>query len=376
MNMNSLNLAQGMVLVETKPENIRFLIIVVGAIAFLIIVSKIVKAIRNGGSGGKTSSSSGSFGSSASTTTKTLSHGSFLRQASTAGFSANEAAFLERYARQLNIINPSTIFADSNKLDSFMQSVYKNIEHYAKTEDMAEEEKAQLFAIREAAGHRMKTGRIIHSTHQLKPKLPISMQNNKGNNYSTILLKNDSSGMFIEQPKDAFGDYIRFRRGAKLTTFFYTGNHQGYQFKTKVQRSVEINGRSYLILGHSSSISSLPSRKHERTAVHLACRYFRVQVQVSGHGKNTKRIVNTEKSAIAGIITDVSVGGLSIQTVTPLPAGEFIKIQFDAGFGDRIAWANIVRTNRLRNSFAMHVKFVKISRKTANELHALVFSYV
>lgn len=370
--MLGFQLAQGMVLVETRPENLRIMLIGLGVLVLVIIISKLVNMARNPSQG--SSKSSFSMGGSGSKP-KTLSHGSFSRQAANAGFSATEAAFLERYARQLNIINPSTIFGDEKKLDNFMQAVYKNIEHNAKTEDTAEAEKTQLFAIREAAGQRMKTGRLIHSTHQLQSRLPISMQNNKGNHYSTILLKNDSSGMYIEKPKDAFGEYIPFKRGSKFTAFFYTGNHQGYQFKTKVLRSIEMNGKYYLLLAHSNAISSLPSRKHERVSSHINCRYNRVKVQVSGHGRNVKRNVQTDKAAYAGIITDISAGGLSIQTVSPLPAGEFIKISFDSGYGERIAWASIVRTNRLKNSFAMHVRFVKINQKTSNELQAIVFGY-
>jgi c-di-GMP-binding flagellar brake protein YcgR len=373
MLMQNFQLAQGMVLVETRPENLRIMLIGLGVLVLIIVISKLVSMVKNPGSTSGSSSSKSSLSTGGKT--KALSHGSFSRQAAHAGFSTNEAAFLERYARQMNIINPSTIFGDEKKLDGFMQSVYKNIEHYAKTEDTAEAEKMQLFAIREAAGQRMKTGRVIHSTHQLQSKIPVSMQNSKGNHYSTILLKNDSSGMYIEKPKDAFGEYIPFRRGTKLTAFFYTGNHQGYQFKTKVHRNIDLNGKTYLLLGHSNSIASLPSRKHERTAVHLNCRYNRVKVQISGHGRSTKRNVQTEKATYAGIITDVSAGGLSIQTVSPLPAGEFLKISFDAGYGERIAWASVVRTHRLKNSFAMHVRFVKINQKTRNELQAIVFGY-
>ncbi|OHD30123.1 MAG: hypothetical protein A2004_13975 [Spirochaetes bacterium GWC1_61_12] len=275
----------------------------------------------------------------------------------------------------MKIINPSAIFGTAERLDAFIKAAYKTIEHYAKTEVDAEAEKAQLFAIRNAVGQRMKTGHMVQATYQLQPKLPLSMENAKGNHFATILLRNDSDGLLIEKPKDAFGDYIPFTRGSKITVFFYTGNHQGYQFKTKIQRTADSNGHLYLVLAHSQAISSLPSRQHERTTVRIPCRFFRVQVQVSGQGKSAKRLVHAENVPIAGMISDISAGGLSIQTVSPLHSAEFAKIVFDAGFGERSVFATIVRTNRLKNSFAMHVRFVKATRKTINELHALVFGY-
>lgn len=366
-------LAQGMVLVETNPENARLILIVIGLIiAFFVGYSLVQRARKGGGSGGGKSSGYGSYSAAS---TKTLSHGAFNRQAASTGFTPSEIAFMERYARNLNIINPSTIFASEGKIDGFLQSCYKYIEHNAKTEVIADAEKAQLFAIREALGRRMKAGRTIQSTHQLKPRMPMSMVTSRENHYSSILLRNDSAAMYVEQPRDAFGEPIHFRRRSKLTVFFYTGNHQGYQFRTRVQRSMELNGRQYIALGHTNSITPLPSRKHERASVHLNCRFYRVHVQASGSGKNARRSVQTERTAVAGIITDASAGGLSIQTVTPLHSGEFVKIQFDPGNGDRIAYATIVRTNRLRNSFAMHLRFVKIDQKTINELWTLVFGY-
>ena len=87
------------------------------------------------------------------------------------------------------------------------------------------------------------------------------------------------------------------------------------------------------------------------------------------------KTVQVEKAAVAGIITDISGGGMSVQTMSPANAGDFIKVEFDLGTGQRSAYASIVRVSRTRKGALMHLKFVKASQKTINEIRSVVYGY-
>ena len=179
----------------------------------------------------------------------------------------------------------------------------------------------------------------------------------------------------MEPALDAFGVPIKFPRGSKLTVFFYAGNHIGYSFQTRSGGLINIDGRQLLALTHSDSIKPMPSRRHQRREARLSCRFYLVHVHaVRDRGKVVKTI-QVEKAAVPGIITDVSAGGMSMQTMSPVNAGDFVKLEFDVGGGNLSAYASVVRVSKLRNGTSMHIKFVKITRKTANEILAYVYSY-
>ncbi len=305
----------------------------------------------------------------------TLSHGSFKRQATNTGFTKAEIIFLEDYARKMGIINPQAIFGNAGRLDSFMKNAYKYIEKNAKTEDDAEMQKHQLFAVREIVGQRIQSGDALKSTRALEKQMPLSLVNNQDAHYPTVLIANEPEAMYVEAPHDAFGENIHFNRGAKLNVFFYTGNHAGYQFKTRTGSTVETNGRTLLALAHSDDVSPLPSRKHERTQARIPCRYFLVHVLLSGSGKSATKTIKTEKAAISSIIVDLSAGGMSLQTSSPVSAGDIIKIEFEIGNGMKAVFGSVIRVNRMKNGFAMHIRIIKITPKTRNEILAYVYNY-
>jgi len=305
----------------------------------------------------------------------TLSHGSFKRQASHTGFTRSEIMFLEAYARKLNIVNPQTIFGNAGRLDAFLKNAYKYIEKNAKTEDEAETQKSELFSVREILGHRIQSGAALKSTRALGRNLPLSLVNNQEAHYPTVLIANEPEAMYIEAPRDAFGEYIHFGRGSKLNVFFYTGNHAGYQFKTRTGATVETNGRTLLAISHSDDVSPLPSRKHDRTQTRIPCRYFLVHVILGGSGRSATKTIKTEKAAVSSIIIDLSAGGMSMQTSSPVSAGDIIKIEFEIGKGMKAVFGSVIRVNRMKNGFAMHIRIIKITPKTRNEVLAYVYNY-
>jgi hypothetical protein len=349
---------------ESDPRQTLIFFSVVGGLIVLGILYGWLKSMAEGGNSRKETRSP-----------KTFSRGSFRRRAYEAGFTDTESDFLEQYARKLGTTNPAAIFSNRAQLDSFMRSAFKYIERHADTEESAEQNKARLFSLREALGMRLSSGTPVRSTRKLQARTPLSIVTAKDTNYTSILATNESKALYVEPALDAFGQAIKFPWLSKLTVYFYTGNHIGYSFKTRSGGMINMDGRTLLALYHSDKVTPLPSRRNQRRESRLSCHFYLLHVRaVKDRGKIVKNI-QVEKAAVAGMLTDLSAGGVSMQTMSPVKSGEFVKLEFDVGNGNRIAYASVVRTNRLRNGTSMHLKFVKISRKTVNEILAYVYGY-
>ncbi|MBP7262856.1 MAG: PilZ domain-containing protein [Spirochaetia bacterium] len=345
---------------QSNPEDSRIFLIVLGALVAVALVYSLIKKL----SSGTISSRVPGFRS-----------GTFRRKALDVGFSDAEADFLEHYARKLGVQNPQSVFGTRQQLDSFIKATFRYIDRHAETEESAEDLKGRLFAIREALSLRINSGAAIRSSRQLKARTPISLVTNKEAHYASLIVFNEPRALYVEPALDAFGVPIRFTRGSKLTVFFYAGNHVGYNFHTRSGGLVNLDGRQLLALSHNDSVKQLPSRRHQRREARLSGRFYLVHVHAARDRGKVVKSVQVEKAAVPSIITDVSAGGLSMQTMSPANVGEFVKIEFDLGAGTRWAYASVVRASRLRSGTSLHLKFVKIPRKTVNEILSYVYGF-
>jgi c-di-GMP-binding flagellar brake protein YcgR len=94
-----------------------------------------------------------------------------------------------------------------------------------------------------------------------------------------------------------------------------------------------------------------------------------------GPRKREQKMV-VDKRTITGRILDISVGGCSIQTSSVISAGVRLKIGCAANGQRIVALGEVLRINRNRTGTVMHVKFLKVPRKSLNLINALVFEYI
>lgn len=309
-------------------------------------------------------------------TPKQVSQRSLQRSAQSSGFSGIESEFLAFYAQKLAVYNYRDILKDKDKFDRFLRDIYHYIEKNSKTEQEAEELKKKLFMIREAHSFRLHASKTLRSTHEIPKLTPLSLVTNRDAHYATILLANESDGLYVEYPRDAFGDFIKFPSGTKLTVYFYTGNHAGFQIKTKITDKIKSKATAMLKLKHTHTITALPYRKHDRKTVRMECSLYRTVVKTISSGNSTKKILQSDTTPLPGILTDISAGGVSFHSTLSMMPGDIIKIEFNPGMGRRLAYISIVRVNRIKNGFLYHAKFIKIDPKTTNEIYALVYGYL
>jgi c-di-GMP-binding flagellar brake protein YcgR len=336
------------------------LLIGIGAAVLILIVFAVIR--NRGNASGRSSS---------------FDKGSFRKAARAAGLPEEEVRFLEEFGRALSLSNPEFVFRNPQKLDAFFKDAYRHIDKAADSETDADDRKARLFQARERLTHASAQGGNVRSTRQLGRGAPLTFIAPGEESYPSIILAVEPSGLAVEPVSDSYGEALRFRRGTKLTCYFYAKSHQGFQFATRVTGWEKIGGKDAMVLAHSDSVSALPARRHARRETKAPCTFYRVAVTATKSKGQQRSAAKVENIPYPGTIVDISAGGLGIQTANPLPAGEFVKIAFNPGGGGaQAAFAKVIRMNKAKNfGGVMHVQFVKISRQGLNAILSYVYGY-
>jgi hypothetical protein len=67
---------------------------------------------------------------------------------------------------------------------------------------------------------------------------------------------------------------------------------------------------------------------------------------------------------------------LGIQSANALPAGEFVKVEFNPEGKEQTAFAKVMRMNKLKTvGGIMHLQFVRISQRGLNAILSYVYGY-
>ncbi len=233
-------------------------LVIIAGVCILILILFLVIRNRLGSSG-----SSSSFNKVA-----------FRKAARSVGLAEDEVRALEEYARALSLSNPEFVFRNPQKLDSFFQAAYKQIDKVSDSEADAEERKAMLFSARERVTHERARGGAVRSTRQLGRGAPLTFIAPGEESYPSVILAVEPSGLAVEPVADSYGEAIRFKRGTKFTCFFYAKGHEGYQFATRVAGWEKIGGKDAMVLTHSEAVTALPARRHARREMKAPCTFI------------------------------------------------------------------------------------------------------
>ena len=339
--------------------------VVIGAAILVVILIVVIR--KNAGGLGRSSS---------------FDKHSFRKAARSAGLPEEDVRFLEYFGKALSLSNPEFVFRNQQKLDAFFKDAYRHIDKAADSETDADERKARLFAARERLTRVNAKGGTVRSTRQLGRGAPLTFIAPGEESYPSVILAVEPNGIVVEPVSDSYGEALRFRRGTRLTCYFYAQSHQGYQFATRVAGWEKMGGKDAMVLAHSDSVSALPARRHARREMKAPCTFYRVAVTAAKSGAKAPKVgqrsaAKVENIPYPGTIVDISAGGLGIQTANPLAAGEFVKITFNPGGGSaQAAFAKVIRMNRAKGiGGIMHLQFVKISRQSLNSIMSYVYGY-
>jgi hypothetical protein len=296
----------------------------------------------------------------------------FRRFGKELGLTGEEIAFLEGYGKKLQMSNPEHTMRNPQAMDEFLKRVYQEIEAHSESQALADQRGAVLFKIRERIEKSRATSSHIESTHSLPAGLAFTFITPDGDHYTSRISATSPEGMACAVPHDGFAQELRFRRGARLTCFFYLGSQNGYTFETKIQGYSTLGNANVMVVKHSEKVHALPAREHKRRTIAEPCDFCPVTIVVSKNGK--KAVLG--KRSYPGQISDISAGGLSLKTANPLEQNEYLKIDFMSRHGKLSAIGQVVHMNRLKGSGGiMHIQFARVARQDLNKILSMVYGY-
>ncbi|MDR2257903.1 MAG: flagellar brake protein [Treponema sp.] len=295
------------------------------------------------------------------------------RLANNIGLDRDQTKMLEFVLRNDNVTDPVRSINSPTLLDRHFKRTYRTIERSANTEEEAQERLALLFSTRnllEAAGS---GGGSVDSTHQVAEKTTAVITINQ-ESYPVKVISTKGDNLVVENPKNALGTPIRLPRGGKITLSFFTKSSKGFSFESRILGTADSPEGPVLQLVHSSQIKRLSQRRYRRRQTVIAAVFYIVYVEETGHRKEKKMVV--DKRRLTGNIMDISIGGCSIKTNVSVPSGTRLKIEFIYSNNVHVAvLGQVLRTNRTGVSTIMHIKFLRVPRRSMNVINALVFEY-
>jgi c-di-GMP-binding flagellar brake protein YcgR len=337
-----------------STENI--VIVVIIAVVFLVIIIRAVKQKSSGKkpSSGKKSSFFSGF--------------AIRRIGRNIGLNHNQIKMLDFALKTDDVKEPEKSINTPALLDRHFKRAYRVIEQSASTDEDAQHRFAILFSTRNMLENSSNSS--LNSTRQLQDDAVLTINSGK-EKFQVPVISTKSDHLSVECPKTVLGSQIKLPRGEKMTVFFFTKNNKGFSFETKVVGYSSTRGLPSLLLAHSNNLKFLSQRRFRRKQTVIAC--FLNMVYPEGEGKKQRLVV--DKRRLAGNIADISIGGCSIKTAAPIQGGARLKVEFKQGKNNVAVLGQVLRTNRAGSSTIIHMKFLKITRKSMNIINAFVYEY-
>jgi len=340
----------------SPSEIIGFVVILVVVIAFVIYINRSkgkVPAVLSSGS---------------TVFTDLFSRIKTHRIARRFGLKREQIKMLDFVFKTDEVTDPEKSFHDPVLLDRHFRRAYREIEQSASSEEEAQNRLTLLFSTRNILENNV--GDVLTSTSQLKENTTLIINHDK-DKLSVPVVSAGGEQLVVRCPTNALGSPLKFHKGNKLTAFIFTKNNRVFSFETRVIGDSSESGKDTLLLTHSHQLNFLSQRRYRRKQTAIPCNIFIVIVE--GSGKKQRLIV--DKRRLMGNIADISVGGCSIKTKAHVQVGARLKIEFTQGKANVAAVGQVLRTNHTGMVIVIHIKFLKVTRKSLNIINAFVYEY-
>ncbi|MCL2558424.1 MAG: PilZ domain-containing protein [Treponema sp.] len=284
------------------------------------------------------------------------------------GLDREQGKMLEFVMRNDKVTNLMKSFDSPALMDRHFKRAYMIIEQTAISEDELNHRLSVLFALRNTIETYFDIA-VVESTDQIPEQTPAALIIGH-KSHPTKVLSSSGDTLIVEHPVDARDEPISVRKGDKVSLNFFVKASRGFAAASRIVDTVEASGA--IKLAHSGKVSKLSNRRFRRRRAFISARFYKVSVDSSSE---RQRLV-IDKRQFVGDIMDISIGGCSIKTIAAAQPGQKIKVEFTKGDSLVVAaLGQVIRTNRYGNQTIMHVKFLKIPRKSLNRINALVYEY-
>jgi c-di-GMP-binding flagellar brake protein YcgR len=340
-------------------------VIILVFFAVLIVFVVFINLLKSKGTGTKTGSGSGSVsGKSTGLFARLAMH----KMASDIGLNNEQIKMLDFVFKTDQVLDPEKSITTPALLDRHFRRAYRVIEQTSRSDEEIQYRHSVLFSTRNLLESRVSGG--LTSTRQLKDDNSIILNTGK-EKYEVSVLSTSGESLAVECPQNALGSSIKMPKGNRINALLFTKNNKGFSFETYVTGYTTVHGRSAMLIPHSNKLKFLSQRRFRRRQMAIASNLYLVYVE--GSGKKQRLVV--DKRRLTGTIADISVGGCSIKAKAPVQVGARMKIEFTHGDCNVAALGQVLRTNRSGMVTVIHIKFLKVSRKSMNYINAFVYEY-
>ena len=356
---------------EENPKEGIYLLVIVAVVAVIAVVYRLM------GGGSRPSSSSSSSKKSGGASPRKFNAFTLLRISSAYGLDREQTKLLEFVFRSDSVNDPERSIQNPALLDRHFKKAYRAIEKNSTTEEDAQARMVKLFALRNIIEASPPPGKEGESTNKLTENTPavLTVGSNK---YPVKVLASKGQTVVTEIPKNAPGSPIRLTKGGTVSLSFFTKSSNGFSLDCQIVGTLNTNQGLGLQLSHTGKSKSLVKRKYRRRESEVRCDIFFVRVDESGAGKKKASKLVVDNKKFTGTIQDISVGGCSLKTITPVQVDSRLKISIEQNDQYQISvLGQVLRINRSGSGGAIvHVKFLKVPRKSFNSISALVYGFM
>jgi c-di-GMP-binding flagellar brake protein YcgR len=354
---------------EDDPLGATILLIVIGSV---IVISIIVNVIK------KSIGESPVRGVKGGVSERRFTVFQIHKVAASYGLDKDQSKLLEYVFKADGVANPEAVMQNVNSLDRHFKRAYKNIEKRGENDQEVQEFLYTLFSIRNTVEASQKSASpTATSTKKLSENMTAMLSAGADKNFPVRVRSAKGDALLVECPKNAVGTPLRFPRGTSATLAFFTKSSRGFSFTTKVLGTISTPRGPVLQLAHTGKSNTMAQRRFRRREVFISCDFSLIHIQEQKVGKKIEKKMVVEPRPYQGTILDLSAGGCALKTSSVIPVGSRLKLSFENSDGFLLAaLGQVMRANRGAGlGIIMHIKFLKITRKSLNAINAMVFGY-
>ena len=335
-----------------------------GSIVFLVIIIVLIGLFVLYGirSGGNSSKSSGF---------------SLRKQSKLHGLTPDHYRILKHAIRDLKIQTPSVLFTNGRFLNNTLKQLLVKIEGSSYPETTKEALKAELFEIKARITHENPALKTAISTKSMPMNQEVTLYSKSYPPFRSEMTGKTTEVLAINLPRDSQGEWIQYKTGTPIKVRYIRDEDKVFSFVSTIRDIREIEGIMKLLLPHTSEVKRVQLRKSPRKEFHRSTFFYKVDVTTDGKGrKEVRKAVVDKNRRFSGNMEDISAGGCSLFTRSPLQVGSLIMLTFDISKGTAVnVFGKVRNLRREKSGTLMHLMFTRVSTKHLNEIRSFIYGF-
>lgn len=283
----------------------------------------------------------------------------------------------KRYSIDLGVLYSGSEASINAIWKNLLATISTNSENF--DDSIVESRKSFLFSIKDKIDSNRIENSKIFSTRNFPEKISLQVISKDSIQYHCTLLKNTEEGLILSLPRDIYNNIVAPKTLSKIFLFTQLKDGLAYQFFTRVIRFQSFESSKEMVLSHTTNLTFFQRRHYKRAETDIPCFFSAVKVTSGGSGPSAKIFFTPLEQQYKGKIEDISGGGCSLICAMPIKEQQYIslKMQIIPNITDNIIGI-IVNTNKTADGrlHVLHIRYVKMSKKTRNNILSLVYNYV